>query len=165
MAKDIYVEGLDECLKMIDSSPEQLMKLSRTAVRKAAQVTVRYLKGRTPSRWKKLMKYKVGKSLSGRVTVTMGAYNGGQTSGHQNPSGERIPDWFKAYWINYGTLEGRDTSHHFQTKVKHRAQAASQRRKSRQGIKARNFFESAIQGWEDKFLEAFNKNLDIDKIK
>ena len=81
-----------------------------------------------------------------------------QQQGHQNPK-HAIDDWFKAYWLNYGTLGNRDPEHHFQTAVKHRKTKAASRRKNAEGIKPRKFFEASIEGWEDTFTEAFSASL------
>ena len=75
------------------------------------------------------------------------------------PAKEKIPDWFKAYWLNYGTLEGRDPSHTFQRKVRPLTSSVASRRKNKLGIAYRNFFEKSTEGWTDVFVEAYEKYL------
>lgn len=158
MANAITIQGLDDCLRFFDQAPENLMKVSRTAMRDGGKEVSKMARQRLPKRWRKLVRSKVLRSYKGNIQVLWGLFNGHQQQGHQNKNGA-IDDWFKAYWLNYGTLANRDPEHHFQTPVKHRKTAAAARRRSTEGIKPRKFFEAAIQGWEDRFTEAFSASL------
>jgi hypothetical protein len=71
----------------------------------------------------------------------LGLFNGHQRQGHQNKAGN-VDDWFKAYWLNYGTLSKRDPEHQFRTPVKHKGSAAAARRKFTEGLEPRKFFEA-----------------------
>lgn len=156
----ITISGLDDCLKLFDNAPENLRKVSKTALRDASREVTRFVRNRTPKRWRRLVKYKVVRLRSNRnLNAVFGMFNTKVAQGHQNPTGAKIDDWFKAYWLNYGTLENRDPGHKFDYPVKHRGTIAAKRRKNTEGIKPRNFFEQAIQGWEDKFVRAFSNSL------
>lgn len=160
MNPGITISGLDDCLNFFDNAPENLMKVSRKAMRDASRATSKELRSKIPKRWRHLVKYRVVRTWKkGNLNAVFGLFNGKQTQGHQNPNGSEIPDWFKAYWLNYGTLENRDPEHQFDRPVKHRKTAAAQRRKSSTGIKPRKFFEAAIPGWEETFVEAFSESL------
>ena len=158
MADAITIQGLDDCLRFFDQAPENLVKVSRTALRDAGKEVSKMARQRLPKRWRKLVRSKVLRSYKGNLQVLWGLFNGHQRQGHQNPK-NGIDDWFKAYWLNYGTLGNRDPEHHFQTAVKHRKTAAAARRRNTEGIKPRKFFEASIQGWEDRFTEAFSASL------
>lgn len=158
MADAITIQGLDDCLRFFDQAPENLMKVSRTALRDGGKEVSKMARQRLPKRWRRLVRSKVLRSYKGDLQVLWGLFNGHQQQGHQNKNGA-IDDWFKAYWLNYGTLANRDPEHQFKTPVKHRKTAAASRRRNTEGIKPRKFFEASIQGWEDRFIEAFSASL------
>jgi len=156
MADRIKIDGLDDALRCFDEAPKNMLKLSKKASQAGARAVTRYIKrGEGMGRWTKLVTAKVKKTRDGRISSTIGLYNKAGL-----PSGSEIPDWFKAYWLNYGTLEGRDSSHSFQFKVKHRTTQAAKNRRGVSGIKHRNFFEASIEGWDDIFVEAFENYLE-----
>lgn len=165
MATGITISGLDDCLKVFDNAPENLLKISRQALKDASKVSARTVKSRIPKRWNRLVRYKVVKTANGKLNAVFGLFNNRQAQGHQNPSGAQIADWFKAYWINYGTLENRDPSHHFKNPVKHRKTAAARRRRNSTGIQPWNFFEAGIAGWEGPFVESFKNSLKRQEYK
>jgi len=156
--KGITISGLEDCTRMFDQAPENLLKVSKTAARAAGRETAKYIKKGVPARWKKLTKAKVTTTPNGSLNVGIGLFNGHQQSGHQNKK-SKIDDWFKAYWANYGTLQHRDPAHMFQTPVKHNKTAASRRRRNKGGQMHQNFFEGAIAGFEKTFLSAFERSL------
>ena len=165
MSQGITISGLDDCLRYFDNAPEELVKATRKAMRDASTKTSKMIKQRIPKRWNRLMKYKV--SNKGHLLATIGMFNGHQSQGNQ-PKGGKIDDWFKSYWLNYGTLDKRDPEHHFDNPVKHRSTAAAKRRRNTAGIEPRKFFEEAIQGWQTTFVETFTESLkkqgyDIDR--
>lgn len=153
MAGRIKIEGLEDCLRCMDQAPGNLLKMSRTAAREAAKATTKHIKGGIPKRWKSLANSKVKKTRDGRITATMGLYN------KKGGRGATIPDWFKAYWANYGTLAHRDPTHTFQYPVKRRTTTAAKNRKNKGGQRAQRFFEGAVRGWEDVFVRAFEESL------
>lgn len=148
----IRIEGLEDTLKYFDEAPDKLLKLSQKASREGAKAVGKKLRSGLPKNFKKLTKYKVKKTGSGELSITIGLYN-------NQGRPEKAPDWFKAYWLNYGTLEGRDPSHHFSNAIKRRHTSAAKNRRNKEGIQARNFYEGAIRGWEDVFIRAFEEAL------
>lgn len=153
MAGAIRIEGVQDVLRFLDDMPQQMAKVSMKAMRSASRVTARHIRKGTPARWRKMVKYKVAKSATGNTSARMGLYNGKQTGGHQPKNGKTF-DWFKAYWANYGTLKHRDPNHHFQTKIK-----KSRGRRNNVGQRPQHFFEMAINGWENVFVEEFNNQV------
>lgn len=152
MAKVFKIEGLDDCIKCMDAAPANVMKMTRAAMKDAGKVTARDIRSRTPGRWRRLVGYKVTKGqLSGNTYALVGYFN----KGAKKNSNAAIPDWFKAYWKNYGTLARRDRNHHFTNPVK----GGSKRRRNNVGQHAENFFESAISGWDSRFLSAFQDSM------
>lgn len=155
----ITISGLDDCLKLFDQAPANLVKVSREAMRDASKATTRMIRAKMPKRFRRLVRYKVIKnSARGTIHALLGLFNGHQQQGHQNPGASR-DDWFKAYWLNYGTLYNRDPNHQFREPVKHRKTAAAQRRRNNMGVRPRNFFEASIKGWQGTFVEAFGKSI------
>ena len=143
--KAIKIEGVEDCIRMFEKAPENIMKISQKALKEASKVTAKHIRQKVPSRWRKIVKYKV-KNYDGKLSARVGLYGTGKNF-----------DWFKAYWANYGTLERRDTSHEFEYKIKRNVT-----RRNNKGQKAQNFFEKATEGWEnafvDKFEEVINKH-------
>ena len=165
MSNGITISGLDECLRYFNNAPEELVKATRKAMRDASTTTTRMIKRRIPKRWNRLVRYKV--SNKGSLLSTIGMFNGHQAQGNQ-PKNGKIDDWFKAYWLNYGTLDKRDPEHQFDRPVKHRATQAAKNRRNTAGISPRKFFEASIGGWQTTFVEAFKESLkkqeyDIDR--
>lgn len=156
MANGITISGLDDCLRYFGDAPEELVKATRKAFREASAVTVKQIKKRIPKRWNRLMRYKV--SNRGHLLATLGMFNNHQAQGNQ-PKNGKVDDWFKAYWLNYGTLDRRDPEHQFERPVKHRATAAAKARRNTSGIEPRKFFEEASTGWETLFMEKFRESL------
>lgn len=159
MSTGITISGLDDCIRLFDHAPENVMQVSRAALRDASRKTSRIVRGRIPKRWQQLVRHKVSKTYKGNLNAVFGLFNSHVAQGHQNPQGSPVPDWFKAYWLNYGTLSRRDPNHQFQQPVKHRKTAAAGRRRNREGIEPRKFFEAAVAGWEGPFVEAFQASL------
>lgn len=151
MPKVTHIEGLDDCLRFCDKLPENALKVTATALRDASKVTARQIRQKTPQRFRRLVKYKVFKGqITGNTNALIGLFNKRQK---KNASKE-IPDWFKAYWKNYGTLTRRDPSHKFDEPIKKHV-----KRRNNVGQPAENFFEGAIAGWEGPFMEAFNQSM------
>lgn len=156
MGASIKIEGLNELLRGIDRSPENLLKASQTAAKKAASETSKAIKRETPERWRKLTKSKVKKSRTGQIVATMGYY--GKRGDPRNRAA--VDDWFKLYWKNYGTLRLRDQSHHFDNKVRREGTAAARRRRNNTGQRPEHIFENAVRGWEKRYYQEFDKALD-----
>lgn len=151
MATVTHIEGLDDCLRFCDKLSENALKMTATAMREASKKTARQIRQKTPQRFRRLVKYKVFKGqVTGNTNALIGLFNKRQK---KNASKE-IPDWFKAYWKNYGTLKHRDPSHKFDEPIKKNA-----RRRNNEGQPAENFFEGAVAGWEGPFIEAFNRSM------
>lgn len=153
----ISVEGIDDCMRMFDRMPDNMLKLEKKAMRKASQAVTKALRKGIPKRFKRLIKYKMHEDRSRNTYVLIGLYNRKEISGRQPESGDAVFDWFKAYWANYGTLSRRDPSHNFATKVK--AKTPGNKRRQSVGQPAQNFFERAIEGWQDVYLDTLEKEM------
>lgn len=159
MSQRITIEGMDDVIKFLDKLPANLEGVAKKAMRKANAATAKRLRGATPQRFSKLVTGKVVRAKSTKdLTATVGLFNRHQVQGHQNKSGE-VHDWFKAYWKNYGTLEGRDPDHRFDRPIKPARTAAAKRRKNRTGQMAEKYFEAGIAGWEEIWLSTFKAEL------
>lgn len=152
MAGIYKIEGLDDCIKCMDHAPQNVLKMTKTAMKDAGKATTRVIRSKTPPRFKRLAGYKVTKGqLSGNTYALVGYFNKSKKKG----SNKEIPDWFKAYWKNYGTITKRDPGHTFSNGVK----AHVQGRRNNVGQKAENFFEAALPGWDSVFYEAFKQSM------
>ena len=141
MAKIGTIEGLDDCLKCLDTAPENVVKMTKNAMREGGKAASRVIRAKTPARWRRLVGYKVSKGqLSGNTYALVGYFNKG---------------WFKAYWKNYGTLARRDASHHFSNPVKRNVRG----RRNNVGQPANLFFEQALGGCYERFLSAFRDSM------
>jgi hypothetical protein len=156
MMDGITITGLDDCLKFFDNLPENVVRATRNAMRDGGRATARQIRQRVPKRWTRLVKSKV--TNKGNLYATIGMFNGHQAQGNQPKGKAPVDDWFKMYWLNYGTLEGRDPSHQFDRPVKHSSTSAAKRRRGQSGIQHRNFFEEAIRGWRETFMTSFNES-------
>jgi len=152
MAGVYKIEGLDDCIRCMDHAPQNVLKMTQKAMKEAGRHTARVIRGKTPGRWRRLVGSKVTKGqISGDIYALVGYFNKAQKKG----SNAEIPDWFKAYWKNYGTLTRRDQSHHFVNGIKAKVRG----RRNNLGQPANNFFEQAIQGWAGEFLGTFQQSM------
>lgn len=154
----LQVEGLDDCLKIFDRLPDNMLKMEKVAMRKASQAVTKSLRKGIPKRFRRLVKYKLHEDRQRNSYVLIGLYNRKEVGGHQPDQGDAVFDWFKAYWANYGTLSRRDPSHNFKTKIK--AKTAGNPRRQSVGQPAQRFFEKSIEGWQEVYLEAFEKEME-----
>lgn len=161
MASYENIEGADELLEILSFDRRKFNAVAKKCFQEAARATAKKIRSDVPSRWKRLVKGKSYIAPDGTVASGYGlSYKPKQFNGSKPKKGEQIPDWFKAYWKNYGTLEGRDPSHQFRTPVKKSSTNAAERRRNRSGEKAENFFEDAIRDHEKTFNDAFHKAVD-----
>lgn len=152
MPQVVHIEGLDDCLRCLDAAPGNAVKMTQTALREASKKTARSIRQKVPQRFRRLVKYKVFKGqVTQNTNALVGLFNKRQT---KNGSGQ-VPDWYKAYWKNYGTLTKRDQQHTFDTPVKRHVA----RRRNDIGQAAEKFFEDAIAGWDGPFMEAFEQSM------
>ena len=144
------IEGLAECLHTLDEAPNVMIKAVKQSMRKAGGELARDIKSGTPPRFKSLVKCKVMKArISKNLSSAVGLYKG-------RTNGTEIPDWFKAYWKNYGTLARRDPSHRFDRPIKGDGTTAASRRRNNVGQFYERFFEVALpSGWESRYVASF----------
>ena len=117
-------------------------------MREAAQPVAKKIRAGMPKEFRRLIKTKLIKAerrITGNSTVIVGAFKGKKVSDDQ------VPDWFKMYWQNYGTLTHRDPGHEFVYPVKKN----SRRRRNNVGQPHKNFFDDAIRGWEQMMYDNF----------
>lgn len=157
MATGIHIEGVEDCLKMFEDAPDNAVKICRKAMRAGARGVANHIRRSTPKRWRGLVKSRVGTLPGGMPWARAGLYNNKKASGNQS-SKDPAFDWFKAYWANYGTLSRRDPNHHFQYGVKPNVE-----RRQDVGQPAQNFFEGAIRGWDEAFVNAFEAEVEKNK--
>lgn len=148
MSTSIRIEGLTDALKALDKLPANAVKMTEKAMTEAAKPVVRKIRAGMPKEFRRLIKYKLVKGerrISGNSAVIIGAFKG------KKISDKDVPQWFKAYWSNYGTLTHRDPGHEFVYPVK----KATKSRRNNVGQTHRNFFDEAFKGWEDIIYENF----------
>ena len=86
-------------------------------------------------------------------------FNNHVRQGHHNKGQEPVDDWFKFYWMNYGTLTRRDPNHEFERPIKHDDTVSAKNRRNSKGQRHLNFYEKAIEGYEDEFYSAMSKHI------
>lgn len=153
----LSVDGIDECLKIFDNLPENILKMEKASMRKASAAVSKNMRKAIPKRFRKLVKYKMYEDRDKNTYVLIGLYNRKEIAGHQPGKGDPVFDWFKAYWANYGTLARRDKNHKFKFGIKPKT-AGNPRRQS-VGQPAQNFFAKAISGWENIYVDTLEKEM------
>ena len=148
-----YIENIDDCLRCFDQAPENMLKICKTAARKAASATAKNIRRNVPATFKRIVSYSV---KQGQVTRKTNALIGLFNKKSKKRGRKEVSDWFKAYWKNYGTSKRRDTSHQFQYAIRHDRDAT---KRNKEGQYPERFFEQAIKGWENIFVDAFAKSL------
>lgn len=150
----VEIQGIDKCIRMYDQGDKEFLAALKKASRAGANAVKRQIKRETPERFRYLVNSKVSVDKTGQIWSMIGHFNKGEASGTQPGNGRTIPDWFKAYWRNYGTLEGRDPSHTFRSKIK------KIKRRNNKGQKAEHFFKNATEGWEKLYYGQMKKSLE-----
>lgn len=153
----LKMDGLDDCMRVFDALPDNVVKMEKVAMRKASQAVAKNIRKGVPKRFRRLVKFKMHEDRNRNTYVLIGLYNRKETAGNQPEQGDPVFDWFKAYWANYGTLSRRDPSHQFKTKIKAKTQGNPRRQSV--GQPAQNFFERAVKGWQDVYVETFEKEM------
>ena len=153
--RTVRVEGLEDCLKMLDRFPENILKIEKDSMREAAKEVAKHIRKGVPKRFKRLVKFKVYGKGQRDTYALMGLYNKHEIQGEQSKGGDPVFDWFKAYWSNYGTLSRRDPNHEFKTKIKPVTKGNPRRQSV--GQSAQKFFERSFEGWQQIYLNKFNE--------
>lgn len=146
----VQIEGLDECYSWMERSPKNALKLTKKASQAGAKAMIKLIKADTPSQYRKLIRYKVDKNRSGEIETFAGLFN----NAPRNTSGKEIPEWFKAYWDNYGTLTHRSSAHQFKFAVKKTA-----KRKNNVGQDSQGWFDEHNGQLTERFMSAFEDYL------
>ena len=153
----LSVDGFDECAKMFDALPENILKMEKASMRKASAAVSKNIRKGIPKRFRKLVKYKMYEDRNKNTYVLIGLYNRTEIAGHQpEGGGDPVFDWFKAYWANYGTLSRRDKNHRFKFAIKPKT-AGNPRRQS-VGQPSQNFFANI---YVDTMEKEMKKNEDM----
>jgi len=164
MADSIRIEGLKEMQKSLEMTYKEMEDIVVKAMRSAARPVARQVKSRLGSEdFRFLVKSKVirgRKTRSGYPTAVIGMF---KSKVRKSDDDRTIPNWFKAYWKNYGTLSRRSPSHQFVKPIKPKS------RGKQGGVMPRNFFDQALNSvdWQSKVRSGFKKNLikQLDKMK
>ena len=157
----VRIEGLEDTLKFFDAQPTNARRVIQKAMKAGAKAGAKSMSKQIPGRWKKLPKSKSGIDARNEVWSRFGIYNNQVAQGHQPKAYQGaggktgITDWFKFYWLNYGTLTRRDRSHQFVRGVRKKVQG----RRNNVGQPAQNIFDRAVETAKQSFNGAFEASL------
>ena len=135
-------------MRRLDRLPGNALKETEKAMMEAARPVAKKIRSGMPKEFRRLIKAKLVKGerrITGNAAVIVGAFKG------KKLSDKDVPQWFKAYWQNYGTLTHRDPGHEFVYPVK----KGSRKRRNNVGQPHMNFFDEAVQGWEQMMYDGF----------
>ena len=157
------LDGLKDCQKWMQAAPGNMRELMFGAMIHAGSKEARHLKANIDPNWAELVDFKVKqKGFMGRyINCGIGIFN--KNVNPFNP--KAVPDWYKAYWKNYGTLLRRDRSHHFKYDIKPDTSSAARRRRNNLGQPATHFFEIATRGWAVRMFNEIDKFVVQDQDK
>ena len=150
MSVTMKIEGMSDYLRTLEKAPDELIKAVKTSMRKAGNELAKSIRPGVPAKFRKLVRCKVAKAYGSRnLSSAIGLFKG-------RTSGKEIPQWFKAYWKNYGTLSRRDPSHRFDSPVKGDKTVAAKRRRNRLGQFSEGFWEDALPAnWTERYMNTF----------
>lgn len=149
MSVTVEIQGLHECDSVLNNMPEAALQLIKKSMREAAKPVARNIRSAIDiPHWRRLVRSKVsdGKTAWQGLQTAVGLFNNNST---KDVKEEDRPDWFKAYWANYGTLSRRDPQHPFKFAIKVRSRHQSV------GQPPQHFFERGSEGQEQVFLRQF----------
>lgn len=150
MSVTLEVKGIKDCYRKLDDMPEAALKLIKKSMQEASKPVTRNMRNAIDiPHWRKLVKSKVavGRTAWEGTQAAVGMFNNGKVTNSVKKADR--PDWFKAYWANYGTLSRRDPQHPFKTPIK------SKKRHQDVGQPKQNFFERGSEGQEQIFVKHF----------
>ena len=150
MSVTLEVKGIKDCYRKLDDMPEAALKLIKKSMQEASKPVARHMRSAIDiPHWRKLVKSKVavGRTAWEGTQAAVGMFNNGKVTNSVKKADR--PDWFKAYWANYGTLSRRDPQHLFKTPIK------SKKRHQSVGQPKQNFFERGSEGQEQIFVKHF----------
>lgn len=138
------LEGADQVQRAFDMFPDQMIKELRRSITRHLRALTSRIKSQAPKpEWASFVTQKVS-NKSGRVSGVVG-YFGDRAQGWE---------WYKAYWLNYGTLAGRDPAHEFKRPRRNR------QTKQKNGIPYQHFFEKSIDGQDGIVMSQVEKDLE-----
>lgn len=145
---NIEIEGYEEALDTLEKYPNKINTIVKSAMRKAISPVLSDMKAKTSHHsFSKMVKYKFIKGTNPSIKFGFfGNKEGGERIGD-------VPNWFKAYWSNYGTLTRRYKGHTFVNPVK------SKSKRIIGGVSPKLFFERATEGKDQAIYNDFVKNL------
>lgn len=154
---DIEIKDAGDWNKV--ANPKQLKSAMYKALGSGATVPKAGVRSALPANLKKfskILKHKRAKRTR-LPMVEVGFF--GRAMYYINRRGVKWDAFTILYWANYGTLDKRDTDHHFTQKRK-RVSASW-----RGGIAADHFWERGIAGTEDAALDKTTERLDKETDK
>lgn len=137
----VILKGVDDVLRLLNDYPNEINRIAKAALRKAITPLVKSIKSGSPVKGVKI-KIKPLKGMN--PSLKFGYFGEVGNSNHL-----ALSPWFKAYFLNYGTLNRRHSSHKFQNPVRFR------HTKQKEGIRPRLFFDKTVEGQEQQVYDRF----------
>ena len=162
------IEGTYEFTQFLKRYPLECNKIIRKALGASGRIVASSIRRMTPvPKWKRLVKSKVSMSReSGRLYVRAGYFGAKRGSAFKKDGFDSNWEFFKAYWLNNGTLKRRDPDHEFTyppgvLKVKYDKKGnIKSKPRNREGITPRNFYEKSVEGLEPKVERVFVRSIE-----
>lgn len=151
------VQGEAELMRKLDRFPVEAKKAMDASLRAGGKAAAEVQKGLGPARWARLVKSRLHTDATDSSYVAVGYQNV-----DKGKKMDKVSDWFKAYWANYGTLRHRDPQHHFDRKIRTNVRT----RRNNEGQPAQHFFKPGDARVQRTFLETVEKEFKtrIEKI-
>lgn len=161
------IVGTAEACAFLRRYPLECNKIILRALRESVKPVSTRVRSAVPyPQWRRLVKVKAKESrATGRLYAVAGMRDDGKVQ-----EGSKIPDWFKAYWLNYGTLTRRDAGHTF-TRAPRGSSSRNKKGSPKPDNKYRNFYDHAVEGLDKDITDKFLKSIErqharlLDKIK
>ncbi|MBR5979434.1 MAG: hypothetical protein IK029_01430 [Oscillospiraceae bacterium] len=164
------IEGTKEACAFLEAYPKETKKIISKALRYAVNPVAKKVKSAVPyPKWQTLVRVKANESkVTGRLYAVAGMLDNGQSSVKGG-----ITDWFKAYWMNYGTLQRRDHAHKFVRgpRGKNSRNKMGQPNPKGKAQQYYHFYDKAVDGMDVDLTNRFLKSIErqheqlLNKIK
>ena len=157
MADSTYIEGIDELNDFLRNHTKELDKSVLQSLTKGATVVKKEIAAQMPASIKMLKPIIASKALTNSKNPNLLVGIFGRKLFYSNKKGKKWDAFYLAYWMNYGTMKNRDSSHVFTKGVKS---------KNSGGIRPTRFFERAIDISFENALEKAEEDINttIDKL-
>lgn len=151
------IEGTAEAVEFLRRYPLEANGMIKKALSAAGRPIANAIRRQTPYQaWRKMVRTRVRMSRKMKRLYMTSGYHEIKRGLKRKANGKlEISDWYKAYFMNYGTRERRDLDHKFD-----KAEAGTKKNRNMRGQFGLNFYDKAISDLEAQVKQKFTTTIE-----